>query len=178
MDKDKRFLLGIFDDEQKLMEAIFYVRQEQYEMFDVRTPFPVHGIDEVMGAKRSRIPLAGFLCGITGTIVAFGGMTWINTVSWPLNIGGKPPFSVPTFIPITFELTILFAAFGMVGVFLYANKLYPGKQPLILDERITDDKFVIAFDLNREDIHSNSSKISELLTTYGATEIKEKVFED
>ncbi len=178
MEKDKKYLLGIFEDEDKLMEAVHYVRQNEYEMFDVRTPFPVHGLDDVMGMKRSRIPVAGFLCGITGTAVAFGGMTWINTVSWSINVGGKPFFSVPTFIPITFELTVLFAAFGMVGVFLYANGLFPGKEPLILDERTTDDKFLIAFDLNNEHIISKQKEITDLLTKYGATEINEKVIED
>lgn len=80
-------------------------------------------------------------------MTAFGGMTWIFTRDWPMIFGGKPYWSVPAFIPITFELTVLFASIGMVVTFYTICGLGPGVNNTILDERTSDDKFALAFDL-------------------------------
>ena len=98
-----------FDDEVPLLQAVRILRDSKEIITDVLSPFPVHGLDEALSLKRSRIPVVGFIFGALGAIIAFGFQAWVFTVSYPLIIGGKPFFSVPTFIPITFEVTVLFA---------------------------------------------------------------------
>ena len=74
-----------------------------YKIHDVYTPFPIHGLDHALGLRETSLHTAGFIYGITGTSIALGGMSWVFTSDWPLNIGGKPHFPFPAFIPITFE---------------------------------------------------------------------------
>jgi hypothetical protein len=111
----------------------------------------VHGLDPLLGLKESRLHIAGFFFGLTGTMIAFLGMSWIFTKDWPVIFGGKPYWSVPAFIPITFELTVLLAAIGMTVSFFVVSGLGPGVKNFILDDRITDDKFCIAFDKSEVD---------------------------
>jgi hypothetical protein len=97
-------------------------------------------------------------------------MTWIFTRDWPIVYGGKPYWSVPAFIPITFELTVLFAAIGMTVTFYIINGLYPGVVNPVLDNRITDDKFCIAFDSS----HGDQDKFKAFFARTGASEVNEK----
>jgi len=143
---------GLYNDEEDLMDAVKVANERHLEIMDVFTPFPVHGLDPLLGLAESRLHIAGFIYGSLGTMTAFGVMTWIFTRDWPIIFGGKPYWSVPAFIPITFELTVLFAAVGMVITFYVINGLGPGVVSPILDPRITDDKFCIAF---------NASNLSE-----------------
>lgn len=177
-DHSNKYLLGIFDDEDDLMRGIHAFRQEKIKYHNVYTPFPVHGLDDVMGMQRSRIPVAGFFFGAVGAILALSFMSWINLESWSLNLGGKPFFGLPAFIPISFEVTILFAGVGMFFTFILSCGLWPGKKNKIMDERITDDKFVISFDLEDDIIAANEARINALLIEKGASEVKTKVFED
>ena len=138
-----------FDDEVPLLQAVRILRDSKEIITDVLSPFPVHGLDEALSLKRSRIPVVGFIFGALGAILAFGFQAWVFTVSYPLIIGGKPFFSVPTFIPITFEVTVLFAGLSMVAALLVRSKLKPDIRFKPVDERITDDRFVIL--INAED---------------------------
>jgi len=110
---------------------------------------------------------------MTGTTIAFGFMSWVFTRDWPIIFGGKPYFSVPSFIPITFEFTVLLAAVGMVITFYLVCGLGPGVENPYLDPRITDDKFCIAFDVT----HSSKEEVealSVLLERTSAEEIHSK----
>lgn len=142
----KEIVFGLYNDEEVLMKAIKEANSRHLDIMDVFTPFPVHGLDKVMHLEESRLHIAGFVFGSLGTLTAFLGMTWIFTRDWPIIFGGKPYWSVPSFIPITFELTVLFAAIGMVVSFYTVCGLGPGVSNAVLDDRITDDKFCIAFD--------------------------------
>ena len=173
---DKKYLLGVFDDENTLLDSIKAIRSKGFKIDDVLTPFAVHGMEDAMGWGRSRIPTAGFICGALGTAVALIGMGWILAVDWPLNFGGKPHFALPAFIPITFELTVLFSAISMVAAFLISCTLGPGITKPILDKRITDDKFLISFDISKNNVDVNA--IKSLLKETGASEVNEKSFED
>lgn len=138
-------LFGLYDDEEKLLAAVKEANARHLDIMEVFTPFPVHGLDPLLGLEESRLHQAGFVYGALGTLTAFGFMTWVFTRDWPIIFGGKPYWSVPAFIPITFELTVLFAAVGMVFTFYIISGLGPGAEPLRLHDRITDDKFCIAF---------------------------------
>ncbi|MEL6863173.1 MAG: DUF3341 domain-containing protein [Bacteroidota bacterium] len=146
--KNSEVLFGLYDDEEILLDAVRKANEAHLEIMDVFTPFPVHGLDPLLGLAESRLHIAGFIYGSLGTLTAFGTMTWIFTRDWPIIFGGKPYWSVPAFIPITFELTVLFAAVGMVITFYVICGLGPGVTNETLDDRITDDKFCIAFRTN------------------------------
>lgn len=154
---NKKVVYGLYNDEEVLLKAVKQANEEHKDIWDVFTPFPVHGLDPVLGLKESRLHIAGFAYGATGTLIAFSFMSWVFTRDWPIIFGGKPYFSVPSFIPITFEFTVLLAAVGMVITFYIINGLGPGVENPYLDPRITDDKFCIAFDVtdsSEEEIES------------------------
>lgn len=176
MDQEKNFVLGVFDDEDVLLHGVEKVRSAGVKIYEVFSPFPVHGLDEALGYKRSRLPIAAFLFGMTGTSLAIFMMFWMQGVDWPMIIGGKPYTPFPTFIPITFECTVLLAAFGMVITFLLVSNLKPYGQPRIFDLRSTDDKHIMAIDLAKNH-HLSIERIGAILKDSGVTEINRKDFE-
>ncbi len=146
--ESKEVLYGLYDDEEKLLKAIGQARDEHLEIMNVYTPFPVHGLEDAMGLAESRLHVAGFVYGAIGAVFGFLFMTWVFTRDWPIIFGGKPYFSAPAFIPITFELTVLLSAVGMVVTFYTICGMGPGITNPTLDDRITDDKFCLAFQTN------------------------------
>jgi len=170
----KKYIYGVYDDEAKLIDAVKQIRSQGLHIHDVLTPFPVHGLDHAMGLKESKLHVAGFLYGMTGTTIAFTFMSWVFTNNWPVNFGGKPYFSFPAFIPIMFEFTVLSAAIGMVLTFLIRCGLYPGKFREVLDLRITDDKFALVFNPDRKTSAETAGRMAQALRDTGAQEIVEK----
>jgi hypothetical protein len=168
--RNRNYISIYFDDEVPLLQAVRKLRDSKEIIADVLSPFPVHGLDEALSIKRSRIPVVGFIFGALGAILAFGFQAWVFTVSYPLIIGGKPFFSVPTFIPITFEVTVLFAGLSMVAVLLIRAKLKPDIRFVPVDERITDDRFVILLDAPDEEITLN--RVRSLLSEIHTLEIR------
>lgn len=168
----KNFLVGIFDDEDVLVHAVEKVRSSGVKIHEVYTPFPVHGLDTALGYKPSNLPIAAFLFGLTGTILALTMQIGMLGFDWPMDIGGKPYIPLPSFIPVAFELTVLCAAHGMVITFIIISKLRPYRMPYMFDKRSTDDKFVMAIDVD----HNKTGKdaISQLLQENGAIEINTK----
>lgn len=169
----KEIVFGLYNDEDVLMKAITEARSQHLDIMDVFTPFPVHGLDKVMHLEESRLHIVGFIFGSLGTLTAFLGMTWIFTRDWPIIFGGKPYWSVPAFIPITFELTVLFAAIGMVVAFYTVCGLGPGVNNPVLDDRITDDKFCIAFDAGHA-TPEEVERFKSFLSQSGAEEVHTK----
>ncbi len=169
--KNQDIVYGLYDDEEILMKAVQVAKDKHLEIMDVFTPFPVHGLDPILGLSESRLHIAGFVYGMLGTLTAFLGMTWIFTKDWPIIFGGKPYWSVPSFIPITFELTVLFASIGMVVSFYIVCGLGPGVVNPTIDDRITDDKFCIAF--NKKDV--NAQEAESFLRETGASEVNSKI---
>ncbi|GAA4342881.1 DUF3341 domain-containing protein [Flaviaesturariibacter amylovorans] len=161
----KKFVVGNFYDEQVLFPAVKAVRKAGYKIHDVYTPFPIHGLDTAMGLRDTSLHTAGFIYGITGTTTAFSFITWTLTADWPLNIGGKPFFSLPAWIPIMFELTVLFAAVGMVLTFCYLCQLAPFVKKDHFNPRSTDDTFTMAIELSDR---SNEQEIMSFLQSAGA----------
>ncbi len=183
VNKNKTVLFGLYDDETDLIRAIRKAKAAHIEIDEVYTPFPVHGLDPELDLEESRLHIAGFIYGSMGTLTAFLFMSWVFTRDWPIIFGGKPYWSVPAFIPITFELTVLFAAIGMVVTFYTICGMGPGADNPILHDRITDDKFCIAFDVEggSQDHHGpdhhpvDIDKLKDFFKTTGATEVQTKV---
>jgi len=173
-----KYIIGLFDHEDKLVHAVRAFKKKGVEITQVLTPFPVHGLENELGFEGSRLHTAGFLFGATGLTLALFMMSWVSVSNYPLNIGGKPFWALPAFIPIMFELTVLFAAVGMVMVYLKRNKLFPGYVPRIYDDRITDDRFALVFEVTDTTTQSDYDTITKLLKDSDVTEIKTKEFEE
>jgi hypothetical protein len=166
----KKLVFGLYNDEEVLLEAVKSANEEHLDIYDVYSPFPVHGLDPLLGLAESRLHIAGFIYGMLGTLTAFLGMSWIFTKDWPIIFGGKPYWAVPSFIPITFEVTVLFASIGMVVTFYIINGLGPGVENTYLHDRITDDKFCLAFDSDK----MTNDDAEQFFRKTGASEVHEK----
>lgn len=164
-------VFGHFTDEPDLMNAVKALQEKDIRIADVRTPFPVHGLDTLLKYRRSHLPKVAFFAGAVGGVLMFWFQAWVNTVSWPLIFGGKPYFSVLSFIPPTFEITVLFAAYFMGLAFLIRSKLGPGSIPDILDEGVTDDHFQII--LSAKENQMPESQLAEALEATGALDVKQ-----
>lgn len=176
MEGNKNFIVGIFEDEDVLIDAVRSVRKSGVKIHEVYSPFPVHGLDEALGYTRTRLPIAAFFFGLTGTILALVMQVWMLGYDWPMIIGGKDFAALPPFIPVTFELTVLLAALGMVATFMIVSDMKPYAWPMQFDVRSTDDKHVLAIDLasNRA---MTSDALSRMLKEAGASEVNLKTFE-
>jgi len=166
-----KYIKASYSDEEDLLRAIKVLKEKKIEIYDVLSPFPVHGLDKILGYRRSRIARVGFIGGAIGAFTGFVFQTWVFTEGYPLNIGGKPYLSAPSFIPVTFELAILFAAFSMVFAFLIRSRLGPGAKPVIHDERITDDRIVLLTGFAGNNSQENIKSIKDTLSQTGAEEI-------
>lgn len=164
----KKFVVGCFTEEEVLFDAVKKVRKAGYKLHDVYTPFPIHGLDKAMGLRDTSIHTAGFLYALFGTTTALCFMTWAFTVDWPLNVGGKPNFALPAWIPIIFEFTVLCACVGMVITFCYLCQLAPFVRKHHFHLRSTDDLFVMVIETTAK---SNDGEISAFLTGAGAQEV-------
>lgn len=169
---DKKYIVGIYDDERVVLDAVEKVRKAGVKIHEVFTPFPVHGLDHVLGYERPRMGIPAFLFGMTGTTCALLLTFWTMGIDWPMNIGGKNFFPFPTNVPIMFELTVLLAAFGMAFTFFFMEGLGPSNKPLIFDIRSTDDKFAMAIDMGKNS--ESADAISDLLKNSGAIEVNVK----
>ncbi len=175
MDSNKHFILGIYDNEDVLLKAVGKVRGAGVKIMEVYSPFPVHGLDEALGYRRTRLPIAAFMFGLLGTSLALTMQFWMLGFDWPMIIGGKNFVALPPFIPVTFELTVLLSALGMVATFMIVSDLKPYKKPRLMDIRITDDKHVMAVDLASNKITKDD--IRKILADSGASEVNDKDFE-
>jgi len=164
----KKFVVGCFDDEAVLFPAVKNVRKTGYKIYDVYTPFPIHGLDKEMGLRDTSLHTAGFFYGISGTSIALGFISWVFTSDWPLNIGGKPHFALPAWIPIIFELTVLLSAVGMVLTFCYLCQMAPFVKKHHFHARATDDTFVMVIELTSK---SNENDVINYLQSVGAKDI-------
>ncbi|MDC1325636.1 DUF3341 domain-containing protein [Ulvibacter sp.] len=162
---------AIYNDDDILMHAVKDVRAERYHIEEVYTPFPVHGLDKMMGLEPTRIAITSFMYGLVGLTVSIVMMNFIMIEDWPQDIGGKPSFSyienMPAFVPIMFELTVFFAAHLMVLTFYMRSKLWPFKKAENPDVRTTDDHFLMAVDAG----HHDTDEVMDFLRNTGAIEI-------
>lgn len=162
-------IAGIFLEENTVLEAARRVRAAGFVKFDAITPYPVHGMEEACGIKRSWIPYVTFTAGCVGLLAALGLVYYTSVIDWPINVGGKPMFSLPAFIPIMFELTILFAALASVGALFYICGM-PKVDPPVIDKDLTCHKFAIFIPEN--DVGYNQDRIEKILKEAGASEVK------
>lgn len=150
-DEAPALLLAEFNTPAEVLHAAEKFRDAGYTQFDTHTPFPIHGMDAAMGMKDSKLGLIVFPAALTGTTLAFLMMWWMNGVDYPIVIGGKPPYSLPSQVPIMFELTILLSAFATVFGMFHLNRLPRHHHPLFNSARFksfSDDKFFLSVESN------------------------------
>jgi hypothetical protein len=169
----QKTLYGIFDCEQVLLASAKEIRANKIEIKEVYSPFPIHGLDKVLGLKETRMGITAFIYGCLGLSLGALMIYYIMIVDWPQNIGGKPNWTfyhnMPAFIPVLFECTVLFAAHLMSITFLIRCGLFPGGTSDSPDARTTDDKFLMEIVVD-----GDVTAVKEILTQTGATEINEK----
>lgn len=168
---EKRVMLSLFREEGKFLRAIHRLRAMGYTILEAYTPYAVHHLDRALGLPRSRLPWLAFLLGLIGAGFKVWFEFWTTSVNWPLNVGGKPWNSLPAFVPVTFEVMVLFAGIGTTLGFLYIRKLYPGKKPRIIDRRVTDDHFALL--IEETGAWFEPQEVERLLKECGAAEVKE-----
>lgn len=171
-----RRLTGVFVNENDILAGTADCRANGYEIIDVYTPYPVHGIDRAMGLRPSRITFVCFALTLLGAGLKLGFQVWASSVSWPVNIGGKPLNSLPAFIPVTFEAAILCGALGTVLVLLIRSGLFPWSKPNLPAARVTDDQFVLAIRQTDPDLPPELAE--RLLRDHGAIDIREESGEE
>lgn len=169
-----KFLVGIYDDDDVVLKAVKDVKKAGVQIHEVYTPFPIHGLDIALGHPRSRLGIAAFMFALSGTLSALALTFYTEGYDWPMIVGGKDSFSPIVYVPIFFELTVLFCALGMVGTFLISNGLGPTVKPLMYDLRTTDNKFAMAIDLSKNNI--GEGDIEQILKRSGAAEVNIKQF--
>ncbi|TVP99051.1 MAG: DUF3341 domain-containing protein [Planctomycetaceae bacterium] len=180
-DKTNQKLHGVyaeFDAVDTLLAACERVRDAGYTKTDAFTPFPVHGIDRALGIKPTGLPWIVLACGLIGTTIGVVMQVWMNTFDYPYIISGKPFFSMPAFIPVSFELTILLASFGAFFGMLALNRLPKFSNPIFTDprfDRATDDKFFLFID--SADPRFKRDGVVKLLENAGGSHLQD-VFED
>jgi len=141
--------LAQYDTSAKVLHAAERVRKAGYTKFDTHTPFPIHGMDAAMGLPDSRVGWIVFFSGLTGVSGAYLMMWWMGGVDYPLIVGGKPGFTLPSSVPIMFELMVLLSSFGALFGMLHLNKLPRHHHPVFESETFraaSDDKFFISIE--------------------------------
>lgn len=168
---NKKYLVGVFNDEHTLVDAFHKALEKGVVIEEVYTPYPIHEI--LVGMKnKTRITYAAFFYGVLAVALVHGGLYYAAVVSWPLDFGGKPFNTFPSFIVVGIVSTILSITLLTLLTFSVRSKIYPGKKADIIDIRATDDKFIILLDQDKMGIQK--SEVTQLFQKYGASEVYEK----
>ncbi len=156
---NSKTILAVFNDPDETHAGAKILVEKGVKIREIYAPFPIHGIDKVLGVRPTRVSTIAFFYGALGTSLALLMIWYMNISDWGMDIGGKPSFSlsqnIPAFIPVTFEVTVLCACHLMNFTFLFTSRLFPGLNNMNPDPRSTDDKFVMEIVL--DDNHKMSS---------------------
>jgi len=166
-------MLAEFDSAYGVYHACEKVRDAGFSKWDAHTPFPVHNLDKAMGLKASKLPWLVLVCGLSGAVGAMALQWWVHAVRYPLVFAGKPLFSWQAFVPVCFEVMVLFSAFGAVLGMFHMNRLPQLYHPLFNStnfERVTDDRFFISIEI--EDPRFDADETAAFLRACGAVSIE------
>jgi hypothetical protein len=167
-------LLAQFGEPEALREAVQRVKARGYSELEAYTPFMVEGLVDDLGTRDDRVPRVVFAIGMFGALAGFGVQVYASVYDYPLNIGGRPDYSWPSFIPVTFEMAVLFAAFAAVFGMLAMNGLPRFHHPAFgvpAFDRVTDDKFFLCVEAS--DPKFDAAETRRLLESLGAESVSE-----
>jgi len=166
-------VMAEFETPGDLLHAVEQVREEGYTSLDAFTPFPVHGLDVAMGLPGSKVPWIVLLGAIFGGVGGLALQWWTSAVNYPIRIGGKPFLSLPAFVPVTFELAVLFSAFAAVFGMLALNRLPQPYHPVFKHpefKRATNDRFFLA--IEARDPRFDAGEVRGVLTKAGGRNVE------
>ncbi|HXB21706.1 MAG TPA: DUF3341 domain-containing protein [Candidatus Solibacter sp.] len=166
------FVVATFSDADSLVKAVKATTRENFKVYDVYAPYPIHGLDEAMGIRHSRLPWVTFIVGLSALMGALILQFYTSVLDWPLNVGGKPNNSTLAFLPITFELTVLLGGLSTVAALFIKARLYPGKKEQLIAEGVTNNKFALV--LRKKDASFDAMRARQLLEQSGADRVQEK----
>jgi hypothetical protein len=169
---NRRVLIGIFDSEDAILDVTGAARRQGLKIVDVFAPYAVHGLDKAMGLERSKLPWVCFLLGLFGAGFKVWFEYWTTAADWPINVGGKPWNSLPAFVPITFEVMVLFAGISTVLAFFGVSRLWPGRKTALVDPRVTNDRFAIVLEEN--DAAFDVDEVVRFLREHQAVRVEER----
>jgi hypothetical protein len=169
------FKIGIFDDEEKFLSSVRSLKEQDFMIHDVFTPYPIHEVFYLL-KRKSRLPTAAYFFGLFAIVATLAFLYYTSVIDWPIVYGGKPFNSFPSFIVVTIILTILTVTILSLALFSARSKLFPGRDNTIFDHRATNDKFVIVVDTDDKDI-SKAGKAGDLMKDQGAIEVLDKEYE-
>lgn len=172
----RRLFIGVFDNEEDMLRAVRASRERGHAIVDVHTPYAVHGLDEAMGLAPSRLPWIVFGIGLAAAALKVWFEYWTTAVDWPVNVGGKPFNSLPAFIPVTFEVMVLFAGLTAVFGFFTICKLFPGRHAVLPVAGITDDRFAVV--LEQSDSTFDARAMEQLFRSLHALRVEEQITEE
>jgi hypothetical protein len=165
-------LVATFADAESLLRAVPALREERFRIHDAFSPFPIHGLDEAMRLRRTRLPWVTLAAGLAGLGLAVALQVYTNLIDWPLNVGGKPTNSALAFVPVSFELTVLLGGLATVAAFFLRARLYPGRRAIAIAPRVTDDRFALV--VRRPPTDGEVQRARRLLEQHGALGIEER----
>jgi len=167
-------MMAEFEQPEQVVHAAKTAYAAGYRKMDAYSPLPVHGLSEALGFHYTRLPLVVLIGGIIGCIVGFGFQYWVSVINYPVIVGGKPMNSWPSFIPVTFECTILFAALSAVFGMLALNGLPQPYHPVFNADRFehaTRDRFFLC--IEARDPKFDRAGTRAFLEGLGAHEVSE-----
>lgn len=172
----RAFKIGIFDEEEKFISSIKLLLEQKILIYDVFMPYPVEEVFHLL-KRKSRLPTAAYFFGLFGIISTLAFLYYTSVISWPIDYGGKPFNTFPSFIVVTIVITILTVTILSLALFSARSRLFPGRDNTIFDHRATDDKFVIVVntDIIDKPIADNAEMI---MSKQGAIEIIDKEFDN
>jgi hypothetical protein len=168
----RRVFVGVFSREEDIVGVAEAARLKGLKIVDIYTPYAVHGLDRAAGFRPSRLPIICFVLGLLGAGFKVWFEFWTTAVDWPINIGGKPWNSLPAFVPVTFEVMVLFAGVGTVIAFFIAARLWPGKKATLAHPGTTDDQFALI--LEQQDATFDPNAVQSLCRAYNAVHLEER----
>jgi len=171
----RRILLAAFANEDDVLGAVRDARERGLKILDLYAPYAVHGLDQALGLRRSRLPWVCFWAAVIGAFLKLWFEFWTMVVSWPVNVGGKPWNSLPAFVPVTFEVMVLSAGISTVVAFLVVERLRPGKPAHVPLPRVTDDRFVLV--VEQSDAAFDLVRVQRLFREYNAVAMEERLEE-
>jgi hypothetical protein len=168
----RSYKIGIFDDEDKFVSSLKLMKEKNYLIYDVFTPYPVHEVFHLM-KRKSRLPTAAYFFGLFGIIATLAFLFYTSVLDWPVVYVGKPFNSFPSFIVVTIVVTIFIVTIASLALFSARSKLFPGRDNTIFDLRATDDKFIIVIEAGDKDTMM-ADAAAVLMKKHGAVEIIDK----
>jgi hypothetical protein len=164
-------VLGEFRDDRALLDAARALRAQGHQALDLHSPYPIHGAEEVLGLRRSTVPLVTLIAGVTGAVSGYLLQWYTVGFDWPLNVGNRPPHSPPAFVPVTFELGVLFASLTIFLGLLFAYFRFPRVHHPVFEVEAFRSASIDALWLSAEVPAGEAEAVAASLRALGAAQV-------